>query len=474
MSQLPESATPAAADLGALSGLAPELASTFVALAGDIALVIDADGVVRNVAAAEAGLGVAAQAWIGRPWTETTCDATRRKVEQLLGEVRGDGRARRREVNHPSAAGADIPVAWAAVRLGAQGPVLALGRDLRAASAIQQRFLDTQHELERDYWRRRQAEVRYRLLFQVANDAVLVIDAQALRIVEANQAAARLFGRPLDAIADTPAAMLLAEASRPAFEQLLVAARSSGRAGEIRLQPAGDGVAVEVSATPFRADRQLLLLVRARPAGPTQEQRLLADLVEQSADAVAVTDGSGRVLAANAAFRALRPEPQDAAGAPAVEGQAIDEWLGDAAGDLQRLLVQARRCGLGSHLRLDRPGDAPLAVEAVLLPEGDQERIGFTFSVSGPASAPSLRQAADLAAEIAGLGSQVGHQALPQLMRVAGNLAERHLIEIALQQKGGDAEAAAALLAISRDSLDLRMRRLGLLPGAGGRPIAIR
>ncbi len=474
MNQLPESATAAAADLGVLSGLAPALASTFVALAGDIALVVDADGVVRNVAAAEAGLGVAAQTWIGRPWAETTCDATRRKVEQLLGEVRHDGRSRRREVNHPSAIGADIPVAWAAVRLGTQGPVLALGRDLRAASAIQQRFLDTQHELERDYWQRRQAEARYRLLFQVANDAVLVLDAQALRVVEANQAAARLFGRPLDILAGLPAVMLLAEESRPAFEQLLIAARTSGRAGEIRLQPAGDAVPVEVSATPFRADRQLLLLVRARPAGPTEEQRLLADLVEHGTDAVAVTDGAGRVLAANAAFRALRAAPAHGDGIPAVEGEPIDGWLGDTAGGLRQVLAQARRGGLASHLRLDRPGAAPLAVQAVLLPEGDQERIGFTLSVVEPAGEPSLRQAADLAAEIAGLGTQVGHRALPQLMRAASSLVERHLIETALRQQDGDAEKAAATLAISRDSLDLRMRRLGLLPGVGDLPTALR
>jgi transcriptional regulator PpsR len=474
VNHLPESATAAAADLGALSGLAPALASTFVALAGDIALVIDTDGVVRNVAAAEAGLGVAAQAWIGRPWAETSCDATRRKVEQLLGEARDDGRSRRREVNHPCVAGADIPVAWAAVRLGAQGPVLALGRDLRAASAIQQRFMETQHELERDYWRRRQAEARYRLLFQVANDAVMVLDAQALRVVDANQAAARLFGRPLDAIADAPASLLLAEASRPAFEQLLVAARSSGRAAEIRLQPAGDGAAVEVSATPFRADRQLLLLVRARPAGPTEEQRLLADLVEHGTDAVAVTDAAGRVLAANAAFRALRVVPAQGDSTPAVEGEPIDGWLGDAAGGLRRVLAQARQGGLASHLRLDRPGAAPLAVQAVLLPDGDQERIGFTLSVIEPAGAPSLRRATDLATEIAGLGAQVGHRALPQLMRAASSLVERHLIETALQQQGGDAEKAAATLAISRDSLDLRMRRLGLLPGVGDLPTAIR
>ena len=163
--------------LSALSALAPELASTVASLAGDIALVIDDAGVVRNVAVGEAALGASTNAWIGRPWADTVTGDTRRKIEDLLTEVQHGGRSRRREVNHPSAAGSDIPVAWAAVRLGEQGPVLAVGRDLRAVAAIQQRFLESQQELERDYWKRRQTEARYRLLFQVATDAVLVLDA---------------------------------------------------------------------------------------------------------------------------------------------------------------------------------------------------------------------------------------------------------------------------------------------------------
>lgn len=186
-----------AADLSASSALAPALASTFVSLAGDIALVVDEDGVVRNVAAGEAALGASADAWIGRPWVDTASGDTRRMLEQLLAEVQHSGRSRRREVNHPSATGLNIPVAWAAIRLGDSGPVLALGRDLRAVAAIQQRVVDSQLELKRDYWQRRQAEARYRLLFQVATDAVLVLDAQTHCIVEANRAAPQMFELPV-------------------------------------------------------------------------------------------------------------------------------------------------------------------------------------------------------------------------------------------------------------------------------------
>ena len=159
---------PAVMDLGALAGLAPELANAFASLASDIALVIDADGVIRNVALSDNTIARRADQWVGSHFIDTVTQDTRGKIESLLQEVQCNGVSRRREVNLPGAGDTSIPVVFAAIRLGADGPVLAVGRDMRAIAAIQQRFLDAQQELERDYWRQRQAESRYRQLFQVA------------------------------------------------------------------------------------------------------------------------------------------------------------------------------------------------------------------------------------------------------------------------------------------------------------------
>ena len=151
-------------------------AEAFVSLASDIALVLDASGVVLNVAQGGAApLAPAAHEWIGRAWVDTVTGDTRAKVHALLKDMASTGIARRREVNHPSATGVDIPVAYTAMQLGEHGPVLVVGRDLRAVAAIQQRFVDAQREMERGYWRTRQSESRYRLLFQVANDAFFTL-----------------------------------------------------------------------------------------------------------------------------------------------------------------------------------------------------------------------------------------------------------------------------------------------------------
>jgi hypothetical protein len=143
---------PQPADLEVLAAWAPELADTFVALSCDIALVVDADGRIATLAQHETQ-PIAPPAWIGcSAWVDTVSPDSRVKVEQILADVAATGQARRREINHPDAIGGAAPVAYSAARLGERGPTLAVGHDLRAQAALQQRFVAAQEALERSYW----------------------------------------------------------------------------------------------------------------------------------------------------------------------------------------------------------------------------------------------------------------------------------------------------------------------------------
>lgn len=441
--------TPDLADLSLLSGLAPELASTFVKVASDIALVIGDDGIIRNVAEGQTSVRNGGDEWIGRRWADTVTPDTRRKVELLLDEARTAGVSKRRELNHPGAGGTSIPVSWAAVRLGTHGPVLAVGRDLRAVAAIQQRFLDAQQDMERDYWQRRQAEARYRLLFQVARDAVLVLDAADFSVIEANPVAHALFGPGAEPGAR--AAEHVDTASRAAIDELFATARGSGRASEVRVRLAERRLAIALSATPFRADGRQCLLVRARHVEP------MTDFFEHMPEAAVITDSNGRIRMANPAFVAL---------ARAGDESRLRGWLiGDALGDLQGrwslLLAQVRALGIVGRttLTLNVAGAPPVQAEvsAALLAEGDQEDIGFTLR-----ALPSVDTGEPLAAGLADLVSRLGTAPLPDLLVQAVHWAERHLVETALERSDGRLEAAATLLQVPADNLLLRVQRLGL------------
>ena len=460
-------------DLNALAGLASELASTFVALASDIALVIDADGSVRKVVQGRAPMAPAADDWVGRPWADTVTGDTRRKIVQLLDDVHSSGVARQREVNLPGGDGASIPVSYAAIRLGEHGPVLAVGRDLRTIAAIQQRFQESQQEMERDYWMRRQAESRYRMLFQVATDAVLVVDALTLAIVEANAAAAALFDMPAQRLAGQHVTVGIDRHSWPAVEELLGAARATGRAAEIRVRLPGQSGAVDLSATPFRSGNDLLLLVRARalgtgPQAAPDENVRWADLVQRIPDAVVVTDSSGRVLMSNPAFGTLCQSGSDLQ----VDGRSLSQWIGEPT--LSQLLARARRHGIAAQIEATLRSDAGraigIAVSVVLLDEGDRECIGFTLRrLDGHAGEPQPA-VEEIAAAFEALADGVGRRPLPELLRSATELAERHLIRSAMQRVSGDADAAARLLGIAPRVLAERLQQLAASTGAAGDP----
>lgn len=462
-----------APDLGALSDLAPQLAQTFVSIASDIALVIDADGVIRHMAMGTDPIAGSNANWVGRPWAETVSGDTRRKIEQLLIEAQTTGVTRRREVNHPTIDGQDVPVAYTAIRLGRDGPVLAVGRDLRAVAAIQERFVVAQQDMERHYWQQRQSESRYRLLFQVATDAVMVVDAHTLLIVEANAAAGALFSSTGLELVGKSVLDGVVRSARPGVEELLVTARGSGRPAEIRARVAGapgtlnftQTAAIDISATPFRAGEAMLLLVRARAGNSTTDLPSggdLAEFVERTTDAVTITDSSGRVLMANTSFATLCHLPSEAQ----VIGRGLAEVLGDPQHALLSILAEARRHGIAEK-RLAVVGQAngqrcDVEISAAILAEGDQERIGLTLRRVDAIAPSAPLQLGELAKAIDVLATQIGQMPLAELLQEASDIAERHLIDEALKRTQGDGALAAHLLGITTDNFDRRSRYLGI------------
>lgn len=464
-------------DLSALSQHAPALAAVVAQVASDVALVIDTEGVIRSVADGSAGLATSVSSWVGRRWVDTATPDSQRKLQLLLEEARqGGGAARRREINHPGPGGNDIPVAWSAIRLGEQGPVVAVGRDLRAVVAIQQRFLAAQQDLERDYWRRREVENRYERLFHVASDAVVVLDAVSQAMVECNDAARTLFpgiglargatSEPGDrpAAAPQPWPSLLPRLARAAVAELLSAASTTGRAAEIRVRALPDGGACAMAATPFRVGDRRQLLVRVRRELPGGAEggslRHAAQIVESTPDAVVVADSAGRVRLANPAFIALVDRGDESQ----LRGKPLTELTGDPLGRWAELLERARLQGMAQaeqlHLGTGATSSA-VRVSAALLTDGEQEAVGLVIQVLAP-GAVTATAATPLWTELAEAASRLGTAPLEALLTEVTLAAERHLVKRAFSLSAGRFEEWAALLGQSAEALHARLRRLGL------------
>jgi transcriptional regulator PpsR len=449
---------PPSPGLEGLSEWAPELAQTFVSLASDVALVLDDNGVIRSIAQGPSTpVSKAAQGWIGQAWADTVTGETRGKIEQMLKEVSSTGLARRREINHPSDTGGCIAMAYTAIRLGQNGPLLAVGRDLSAVAAIQQRFLATQQEMERGYWQARQAEARYRLLFQVATDAVLVVDVETLQIVKSNQAASQMFDMAADQLVGRMASFGFERHSRRMVDDLLATARSSAQPSEIRARLLGKITATSVSATQIRSDDAVRILVRVRsmslPGASADLSATLARLVDGASDGVVVTDSTGRIQIANPAFLKIARMSTEAD----VKGRALMDWVGVSDEQFASLLSQVRRQGItgriASHLLARDARVNRIELSAALLTEGDQECIGFTIHQVIQEHDPLADSAGDFRLAFEKLSGQIGSVPLPELLSLASAVMERHFVSVAMNQSGGDASAAAILLSGNRENM---------------------
>ncbi len=211
-----------------LGELDAKAVTRLVGAASDIALVLDDEGTIIEVMTQRDELGArGAREWLGRPWVQTVTIESRQKVEALLREAQAavDAAGRWRQVNHPGKDGDDLPLLYSTLRVvpddgrSGKGRIVAFGRDLRDSVALQRRLIESQQAMERDYWRYREAETRYRHLFETTAEAVLIVDGSTQKVLEANPAArtlcgtrrARLVGAPLSTLVRAAACRAAAE-----------------------------------------------------------------------------------------------------------------------------------------------------------------------------------------------------------------------------------------------------------------------
>ena len=331
--------------------------------------------------------------------------------------------------------------------------MLAVGRDLRTIAAIQKRFVESQQEMERGYWQARQAEARYQLLFQVATDAVIVVDGETLTIVAANQPAATLLDASAEQLQGRHVSSGFEHYSRAAINELLGNARATGQSGEIRARLQGTRTSTSVVATPFRADNTMRLLVRMRAidvaASSGALSQTLSRLVDGASDGVVVTDSNGRIQIANPDFMALVGLNAEAD----VNGRPLMSWLSLPDQPLAALVAKVRRDGIARHVeswvRHSGAPSTPVDISAVLLTEGDRECIGFTIRpVARTSPAPAFQAVAGdalslvLRAGIETLGARLDERALADVLREAAALLGMSPERLALQaQRGARAPA---------------------------------
>lgn len=448
-----------------------DTAARLIAAVADVALIVDRHGVVQDMTVGNDDLPlVEGDNWLGRHWNEIVTVESRPKVDVLLQDAARKTPSRWRQLNHPSSQGGpDVPIMYSTVGVGRGDQIIAVGRDLRAVAALQQRLIEAQQSMEQDYARLRQAETRYRVLFQLAAEAVLIVDAADLKIVEANPAAGSLLGEHAKQLTGKVFPDVFEEDNSQILQTLLFTARSTGRVEKMQLHPAQGQQPLAVSVSLFRQGNSAHFLVRLFVI-PTVED--VAELPKRRADALAVIDGlpdafvitdpDGLVLTGNRAFIdlvQLVTEEQ-------IKGKSLGQWLGRPNVDLNVLLSNLRQHGavrlFVTTLQGEYGSAAEVEISAVSVTGDAQPCLGFAIRHIGRRLSTQSSTGRELPRSVEQMTELVGRVSLKELVRDTTDMIERLCIEAALELTGDNRASAAELLGLSRQSLYVKLRRYGL------------
>jgi len=473
-----------------LGALDAKSATRLVHASSDIALVLDDDGTILDVVIqGDDAAAQRARSWRGQPWVQTVTPESRQKVEAMLRDAQAAAdaeTARWRQVNHSGDDGDELPLMYSTVRLDedeARGRpksrIVAFGRDLRAMVALQRRLIDTQQAMERDYWRFREAETRYRHLLETSSEAVLIVDGATQKVLEANPAARTLCGSTRAKLVGTTLSSLFEATHVERLQDLLAAARSVGKKDAVRARMADGATDVAVSASVFRQEDAAFVLVRLAPVQPDSAgakgaarrgssgargggwENTLATFVQNSPDGLVFCDEAGRILSANRAFLTLAElNAEDQA-----RGQPLDRWLGRTGVELGVLITNLRQRGsvgrFVTALRGEYGTEIEVEISAAQLAGADTV-LAFAIRDIERRLKPEQEGGRAMTRSVSELTELVGRTPLKDIVSETTDLIEQLCIETALEMSNDNRASAALLLGLSRQSLYVKLRRYGL------------
>ena len=445
-------------------------AVTLVAYSADVVFVLDANGTIRDVVNAEK-IGIEdGSSLMNKKWMDTIAIDSHPKVHALLDASTIEGAQKWRQINQLLPDGKSLPILFSTIHLPKQKTVLAIGRDLRNISALQQRLVEAQQEIERDYTRLHAIENRYSQLFNITDQAYLLIDSQTLRIIEANKASGTLLGDSKKLVGKTIVDIVSKadqEAIQDYFAEFKIGNLQQNRV--VRMQNTTDEI--EISSALLREGRQSVYLVSLNPLSINpaninhgEQSSLVLKAIDESNDGFVVTNLQGLILSSNKAFVQMTHSAQ----MEYVIGKSLEQWLGRSTIDLRIILNTLREHGAIKNYATtitSDDGSSPIEAEISGVDVRSHNPPAFAFSIrsiskrvaqAGPTPSNIEKNARHLT-------ELVGKVPLKEIVTETTDIIEKLCIISALELTMSNRASAAELLGLSRQGLYIKMRRFGII-----------
>ena len=450
-----------------LGQLNPDEVAHIVQASADISLTLNRDGIIQSIAFGNPDLrSPSLESWVGKNWLDVVTSESRPKIQALLQEANETSLSRFRQINVPSPGSADLPLLCATLKVGSTGQIIALARDLREISLLQQRLVDAQQAIERDYTRLRQLETRYRVLFEMASEAVIVLDANTFKVIEANPRAADLLGDSVKKLSGRLLMDYLTKGDRIQVQSLLSKVAYTSTVAELNTSLLS-GQEVYLSAAPFRNENQSLILVTLKRSGElidrhdSNAQSLVMQALENAPDGFIVTNSAGKILTANQAFLRLIMSDK----LEQILNESLDRWLERSSVDLRVMLSNLHEKGsiklFATSIRDSFGTLHPVEISAVSVPY-PHACLGVTIREVGSRIRSKIQPEESITRSSEELTQLVGRLPLKEIINETTDLIEQLCIKAALDLTRGNRVSASEMLGLSRQSLYIKLRKYDL------------
>ena len=462
-------------DSGAIPLIAPEILGNIIAEVADLGIVISETGNVLSVIVNPLYDSFRTlERWEGRDIrTALTTESVPKFDRRLNAFLEGEENVRPVELNHTDSVGSwEFPVRYSLHRIGPDGALLMLGRDLRPVAEMQQQLVKAQVALEQDYEIQRENDTRFRVLMDATTDAMVFASAKTGIIKDVNSAALSMFDMPLDDLIGRPLSGCFVQRDAGDLLSDLTTNAIADAAEPLRAMLRSSDEIVSLTPVLFRAagDRMVLCRIAHQDAANIRDDDLSANLrgmYHGTPDAIVFASDDGRILSANDGFLSLVDTAHDIS----VRGKTLTDYLQRGSVDVKVMIENAARNGRMRAYATKIAGDygSPRAIEiSVTRLMAGQDTV-FAFAMRETGSTDKARDSVGTPAEAAMLSVKelVGQATLKEIVAETTNVVEKMCIETAVTLTMNNRVAAAEMLGLSRQSLYVKLRKFGLLARDG-------
>ena len=460
---------------GAIPLIAPEILGDIIAQVADVGVVISDNCKILSVLVNPTNDAFRdLERWEGKDLRAVLTIESVSKFEKRLAEfLDGNKQVRAVELNHSDG---DVrwhsPVKYSFHRIGPDGAILLLGRDLRPIAEMQQQLVEAQLSLERDYETQREYDTRFRVLMDNTAEAIMFVSVQSGEITEANAAATALLDRPLEKLIGSQFSGCFEGRKRGDMVDSLSSQAISETKRKTTADLRGRGVTVDIFPTLFRAAGERYLLCRIVPTdsdpGRTDDlSRNMTGLYENGPEAIVFASEGGDILSANDAFLELIDVPQDIN----LRGRSFADYLQRGSIDFKVMTENAARAGrmrnYGTKLAGEYGSPRNVDMSVTKLAAGTQSVFAFVIRDANRAEATQSRPHPTSDESMRSVVELVGSATLKDIVAETTNVVEKMCIETAVELTMNNRVAAAEMLGLSRQSLYVKLRKFGLIDRDG-------